>query len=115
MKIHIFDLRTHREEIVTLEELATYWRVGAEVIRRDILKGALAAYRVGEQGQYRIHITDARAYGRPVDAPQEESILMRAYRYQVERNATTFLISCPVPGCGALHGCSHVPARLKQL
>ncbi len=87
----IIDLRTHEEIWVTPEELAQYWRVNYDTVIRDIKKGALRAYQVGSAGQHRIHIHDARAYGKPTDAPVEETVEQRARRFELVRGATTFL------------------------
>ncbi len=60
----IIDLQTHPEPIVTVAELAAYWKVHPETIWRHCRKGALP-YRKLPGGQIRIRIEDARAYGRP--------------------------------------------------
>lgn len=62
--VRIVDLSTHSEPFVTVDELATYYGVSDDTIRRDIHKGALAAVRVGTKGQLRIRIDEARRYGK---------------------------------------------------
>lgn len=52
------------EPKVTVAELARAWRVREETILRDIRKGALRAHRL-PSGDWRILLSDARAYGRP--------------------------------------------------
>jgi excisionase family DNA binding protein len=65
----IVDLTTHHQPFVTVAALAGYWCVSADTIYRDIAKGALRVYRVGSSQTIRIRLEDARAYGRPDDAP----------------------------------------------
>jgi excisionase family DNA binding protein len=45
--------------------LARFWGVSLNTIYRDIRKGALPAFRV--RGQFRIRLSVARRYGRPVE------------------------------------------------
>lgn len=52
------------EPKLTIVELARVWRVRPETIYRDIKKGALRAHRL-PGGDWRILVSDARAYGRP--------------------------------------------------
>ena len=61
----ILDLNRYDEPFVTVEELAEYWRVSDDTIRRDIAKGALIVLRVGPMRQIRIPIAEARRYGQP--------------------------------------------------
>src|SRR3990167_536114 len=61
---NIVDLMTHPESLVTVEELAAYWRVSERTIYRDIEKGAITVLRL-PGGQFRIPITVAREYGKP--------------------------------------------------
>lgn len=65
----IMDLRTHSEPFVTVDELAGYYGVSDDTIRRDIQKGALAAVYVGAKRQIRIRIDEARRYGK--DGPPQ--------------------------------------------
>ena len=60
----ITDLMTHPESLVTVEELAAYWRVSERTIYRDIEKGAITVLRL-PAGKIRIPITVAREYGKP--------------------------------------------------
>lgn len=62
----IIDLRTHPEIVVTIAELAAFWKVSEDMIRRDIRKGALKAHYVGTAGEIRIFREDAIAYGPPL-------------------------------------------------
>jgi excisionase family DNA binding protein len=62
-----FDLATHNGHYVTVTDLAHYWKVSVDTVYRDIKKGALRAYRVGSSGKIRVHVDDARQYGRPAD------------------------------------------------
>jgi excisionase family DNA binding protein len=52
---------------VSPSRLAEYWGVSVDTVYRDIRKGALPAFRVGSSGQFRIRLSDARRYGRPVE------------------------------------------------
>lgn len=61
----IRDLDRHDQPFVTVYELAAYWGVSDDTIRRDIAKGALVAVRVGSKKQIRIPIAEARRYGQP--------------------------------------------------
>lgn len=58
----IVDLRTHPEPFVTVQELATYWRIDERSIYRAVWKRSLPAKRVG--GVLRIRLEDAQAYER---------------------------------------------------
>lgn len=69
----IFDLDTHPEPTVSVDELAAYWGVNRRTITRDIEKGALMAYKVGTTEVTRIKIADARAHGRPVGSNRSDS------------------------------------------
>jgi excisionase family DNA binding protein len=51
---------------VSPSRLARHWGVHINTVYRDIRKGALPASRL-PGGQFRIRISDARAYGRPVE------------------------------------------------
>jgi excisionase family DNA binding protein len=59
--------RLDDESYVSPSDLAEYWNVSAETVRRDIRKGALPAFRVGASGQFRIRMSDAKRYGRPIE------------------------------------------------
>lgn len=62
----IFDLDKHAAPFVSVAELAAYWGVSEQTIRRDIEKGAIAdVRRVGTGNQIRIPIKSAREYGKP--------------------------------------------------
>lgn len=52
---------------VSPARLASYWGVNVDTVYRDIRKGALRAFRVGARGQFRIRMSDAKRYGRPVE------------------------------------------------
>jgi len=64
---HGVDLAEDNDHYVTVTELARYWKVSVDTVYRDIKKGALQAYRVGSSGKIRVHVEDARRYGRPTD------------------------------------------------
>jgi excisionase family DNA binding protein len=51
---------------VSPSRLARHWGVHINTVYRDIRKGALKASRL-PGGQFRIRMSDARAYGRPVE------------------------------------------------
>jgi DeoR/GlpR family transcriptional regulator of sugar metabolism len=61
----ILDLDRHNEPYVSVAELARYWGVSDDMIRRDIQKGALKVMVVGSSKVIRIPIAEARRYGRP--------------------------------------------------
>ena len=61
----ILDLDQHNEPFVSVAELARYWGVSDDMIRRDIEKGALKVMVVGSSRIIRIPIAEARRYGRP--------------------------------------------------
>ena len=61
----ILDLDLHNEPYVSVAELARYWGVSDDMIRRDIEKGALKVMVVGSSRVIRIPIAEARRYGRP--------------------------------------------------
>jgi DeoR/GlpR family transcriptional regulator of sugar metabolism len=61
----ILDLDRHDEPYVSVAELARYWGVSDDMIRRDIEKGALKVMVVGSSQVIRIPIAEARRYGRP--------------------------------------------------
>ena len=63
----ITDLMRHDDAFVSVSQLADYWGVCEETIRRDIKKGALRVWRVGSSDAVRIPISEARRYGRPDD------------------------------------------------
>ena len=64
--VKILDLDTHDEPVVTVAELAAYWRVSPRTIYRHIDKGALEVRRL-PGGDIRIPIDAARRYGDPSD------------------------------------------------
>jgi excisionase family DNA binding protein len=64
---HGAGLSADNDHYVTVTELARYWKVSVDTVYRDIKKGALQAYRVGSSGKIRVHVEDARRYGRPAD------------------------------------------------
>jgi excisionase family DNA binding protein len=51
---------------VSTSELAREWGVSKRTVQRDILKGALRAFRT-PGGSFRIRRSDANRYGRPVE------------------------------------------------
>jgi excisionase family DNA binding protein len=61
-------IRRERDDsaFVSPSRLARHWGVHINTIYRDIRKGALPASRM-PGGQFRIRITDARRYGRPIE------------------------------------------------
>ena len=59
------DSAAHNGALVTVAELARYYKISVDTVYRDIKKGALRAYRVGSSGAIRIRVDDARRYGRP--------------------------------------------------
>src|SRR2546422_5008805 len=61
----ILDLDRHNEPYVSVAELARYWGVSDDMIRRDIEKGALKVMVVGSSRIIRIPLAEARRYGRP--------------------------------------------------
>ena len=66
----IRDLDSHAEGMVTVAELADYWRVSERAVQYFVAKGALPATRIGRA--IRIKTEDARRFGRidePVFAP----------------------------------------------
>ena len=63
----IVDLATHPDAYVTVSQLARYWKVHPETVRRQILKGALRKTQIGTA--IRIATKDALAYGTPPSDP----------------------------------------------
>ena len=63
--MRIVDIKTHSEALITVEELAAYWRVSERTIYRDIEKGAIKTVLRLPGGHIRIPITVAREYGKP--------------------------------------------------
>jgi excisionase family DNA binding protein len=61
----ILDLATHKESVITVAELAAYWRVSERAVQYLVSKGALPATRVGRA--IRIKTADAIAFGRISD------------------------------------------------
>jgi excisionase family DNA binding protein len=59
----IQNLATHRAPFVTVGELASYWLVSPQQIRRQIDAGVLEALRLGPR-LYRIPVTAALRYER---------------------------------------------------
>ena len=59
-------LKDVRQRTVSPAWLAHYWDVHPNTIYRDIRKGALKAFRL-PGGQYRVLLSEARRYGRPVE------------------------------------------------
>jgi excisionase family DNA binding protein len=66
----ILDLEQHDQPYVSVAELARYWGISDDMIRRDIEKGALRAMVVGSSQVIRIPIAEARLYGRPRTSPE---------------------------------------------
>ena len=58
----IADLATHKEQHVTVAELAAYWRVSDRAVQYWVSKGSLPATKVGRS--IRIRTDDARKFGR---------------------------------------------------
>jgi predicted site-specific integrase-resolvase len=56
----------HEGAYISPSRLARHWDVHINTIYRDIRKGALKASRL-PGGQFRILLSDARAYGRPIE------------------------------------------------
>jgi len=52
--------------VMAPQELADFWRIHVQTIRRDIKKGALKAFRL-PGGDIRIRRSDAIRYGRPIE------------------------------------------------
>jgi len=53
-------------DVMSPQELADFWGIHVQTIRRDIKKGALKAFRL-PGGDIRIRRSDARRYGRPIE------------------------------------------------
>lgn len=52
---------------ISPSRLADYWGVHINTIYRDIRKGALPAFQVGSARRFRIRMSDAKRYGKPVE------------------------------------------------
>lgn len=56
----IYALKTHDQNLLAPAQLADYWGVGLETIRRWLRSGALKGLKLGRG--WRVELTEARAF-----------------------------------------------------